>query len=84
MRSALSMLVSAGLVARAGVSAHQSAVGLAGGAVSVAVAIVTWRHAEMSARQAQLRAPTQAPPFRFLAAATLLIAAVSLVVAVAL
>lgn len=84
MRSALSMLVSAALVARAGVSGHQSTLGLAGGAVLVAAAGVTWRHGAMVERHPHHRTPTQAHAFRLLTAATLFIAAVSIVVAMSL
>jgi uncharacterized membrane protein YidH (DUF202 family) len=88
MRSALSMLACAGLVARAGVSGHHVGLGLAAAvvlvAVAVAVAVVTWRHGEMVGRQPAIRVPTQTRAFRLLTVSTLLVAAVSLVVAGAL
>jgi hypothetical protein len=84
MRSALSMLACAGLVARAGASGHDVGLGLAAAVVLVAVAVVTWRHGEMVGRQPAIRVPTQMRAFRLLTVSTLLVAAVSLVVACAL
>jgi hypothetical protein len=75
------MLVSAGLVARAGASGHHAGLGLAAGVALVAVAVVTWRHGEMIRREPAFRVPTHTHAFRLLTGSTLLVAAVALVVA---
>ena len=83
LRSALSMTVSAALVARAGLSAHQALLGLSAGAALAAAAVMTWRRGETLEQELQLHIVTQTRAFRRLTIVTLLIAAVSIAVAAA-
>jgi uncharacterized membrane protein YidH (DUF202 family) len=83
-RSALSMTVSAALIARAGLSAHQALLGLSAGAVLVAAALTTWRRGEILGQDLQLHTVTHTGAFRQLTGATLLTAAISIAVAAAL
>jgi hypothetical protein len=84
MRSALSMTVSAALVARAALSAHQALLGLSAGAVLIAAALTTWRRGEITEQGLQVHVLTHARGFRQLTAATLLLAAISIAIAAAL
>ena len=84
LRSALSMTVSAALVVRAGLSAHQALLGLSAGAALAAAAVMTWRRGKTLEQELELNTATQTRAFRRLTAVTLLIAAVSIAVAVAL
>ena len=85
-RSALNMAVSGTLIARAAFEARLSALGIAAAFAAAVVSLLTWRHGEalyLERRRRGASARLQTHEFGLLTAATVVIAAIAIVVTVA-
>jgi uncharacterized membrane protein YidH (DUF202 family) len=85
-RTALTMAGNGILIARAAFLAHVVALGLATGVVMGVIAVITWRHGDLIYSERRLEAggaQHQPEALRLLTAATLLTAAVAIVVTLA-
>lgn len=86
-RSALNVAASGALIARAGFTAHLDALGVTSAVAMATIAVMTWRHGQSLYRD---RIGPVMPPLRqtvalgLLTAATLLIAAVAIIVTIAI
>jgi uncharacterized membrane protein YidH (DUF202 family) len=86
-RSALNMAASGTLIARAGFAAHLDALGVATAIAMATMALLTWRHGQKIYRARGLAStfpPQQSGALGALTAATLLTAAVAIVVTIAI
>jgi len=81
------MAVSGTLIARAGFAAHLAMLGLASAIAIAALSLLTWRHGQAIYRERRrpgIPAQIQTGELRLLTAATLLIAAIAIVVTTAI
>ncbi len=84
-RSALNMAVSGTLIARAAFTAHLSALGIASAVAMAMMALLTWRHGQAIYRERRHPGTSprvQASEFALLTVATLLTAAVAILVSI--
>ena len=86
-RSALNMAASGTLIARAGFAAHLDGLGVASAIAMAAMALLTWRHGQVIYRDRGLASTArhhQPGALGLLTAATILTAAVAIVVTIAI
>jgi uncharacterized membrane protein YidH (DUF202 family) len=84
-RSALNLAVSGTLIARAAFAAHLAALGIACAVAMAMTALLTWRHGQAIYRERRSRGTSprlQMSEFAFLSVATVLTAAIGILVSI--